>query len=1174
MLNNEDRLFEFVLGMATVLMLCGIDQAAWAAKPGIAAGSQHTVALHSNGTLRAWGDDTWGQLGTGRLNQSATPIPTVGLTRVIAIAAGDSHTITLRSDGTVWAWGANGAGQLGNGNTMTRTTPAAVPGLTGVVAIAAGSSHTVALKSDGTVWAWGNNNYGQLGIGNFYPYSRATPAVVPDLSGVIAIAAGFGHTLALKSDGSVWAWGWNDFGQLGDGTRTWDPPYGRATPGIVPDLTGVIAIAAGFAHSVAFKSDGSVLAWGLNSNGQLGDGSSYDHATPAIVSSLTGVTAIAAGSAHTFALKSDGSVWAWGSNGSGELGNGSILQVYPASVPGLAGVTAIASGAFHTIALKFDGTVLTLGDNRYGQLGDGSITTQEPYGRATPTAVPGLTGVIGLAAGSNHTAVLKSDGSVLSWGNNMSSQLGDGSLQVRSVPAKVPGITSVIAVAAADLNTVALRADGTVWTWGANWKGQLGDGTFTDRTTPAVVPGLSGVVAIDAGYMYTVALKSDGSVWAWGWNNYGQLGDGTTLGFYEGRPTPSQVKGLTSVTAIAAGDYQTVALKSDGSVWAWGSIDSAEPGPPSTVPIVVPGITGVIAIASGTSHTMALKSDGSVWTWGSNSSGQLGNGSMPPYSQHDRTTKPAAVPGLAGVIAIAAGDGRSVALDAKGIVWTWGKYGLGPLAAVPDLTGVVAIDVNGHTLALKADGSVAAWGWNWWGELGDGGFAEHYSPVLVVNPSIDGYLNLNTDAPIIPPANLKLPFFLTSTGKIADTSATVVTTINFNATTIDTSAKTTSASTGTTNFKATDAGPTGSVYVTGMVPPNWLPPQTSPDKRTPFDVQSPIASDAAGFVLKQLTPAGWQLVVNGQLIPYASGVLNDLLATQMILDRIDTTNLKGAVFCLGYGTSAPEMTASGRMRAVATIPGGPASAVSCNVAASSPTTPLTGLWWNQSESGWGISLTQHSAMMFLAWYTYDAAGNPIWYVMSSCPVSNNNACSGNIYQVASGSALTVPWNGSAKAVTQAGTGSLTFYDNNRGVLNYMLNGVSGIKPITRQIFATGTTAPAVDYSDLWWNANESGWGVALTQQFGMIFVTAFTYDAKGQPIWYVASSCPVVSKGCTGPLYQVSGGVEPKGQWLSPNILATQVGTVRFSFNDSGSGMMGYTINGVSGSKAITRQLF
>ncbi len=311
----------------------------------VGAGQYHSLAVRRDGSVWAWGKNTSGQLGNGTTAESASPVQVAGLTGAQAVAAGWDHSLALRDDGTVWAWGANYSGQLGNGSTTPSLVPVQVTGLSGITAIAANRSQSFAVGADGTLWAWGYNGYGQLGDGTVV--DQLSP--VPVLSGVLQVAAGYLHTLALRSDGSVWAWGANYFGQLGRGTQTSSEP----TPQMVAGLRPASAVGAGYDHSLVVAATGSVYAWGYNQYGQAADASLVEAVlAPEQVQGLTGIVAVAGGLYHSLALTANGRVYGWGSDAHGQLGDGTAnLEAQPVPTLGLAkGVDELVSGSDHVLA--------------------------------------------------------------------------------------------------------------------------------------------------------------------------------------------------------------------------------------------------------------------------------------------------------------------------------------------------------------------------------------------------------------------------------------------------------------------------------------------------------------------------------------------------------------------------------------------------------------------------------------------------------------------------------------------------------------------------------------------------------------------------------------------------------------------------------------------------------
>ena len=807
------------------------------------AGLSFSLALGSDGNLYSVGYNSSGQLGDGTTTSSSGALRKVIMpadgTKFTRISAGFTHSLAIGSDGNLYSWGDNSSGQLGNGTTDSLGTPSKVSLPTGVpkfTQISAGTNHSLALGSDGNLYSWGYNYHGELGNGNsgsVVPLPTPSKRIMPtDGTKFTQIRTGYNHSLALGSDGNLYSWGDNAYGQLGrsisgvnDGT-----PRKVNLPAGVSRFTQVIA---GGYHSLALGSDGNLYSWGDNSKGQLGRVTSgTQDGTPGKVAMPTGVTITQASAPGTIsgdfslALGSDGNLYSWGDATYGRLGRNTSgkfdgnpgMVDFPAKpkptgvkfgdTPGMS-LADNKGGTWSVITPPHAGgkTDVAVSWSRNGQQpdahldytyissytvafdSDGGKPTPDPQRitegqqAARPTSSPSKDGFLfdgwflkDAEGGSNvaydfsqpvtgnitlvaHWSPANTGG----WSISPSKGNAMGGQQATITPPKLSrGIrfNQISANLSVYGFSVGVASDGNAYAWGSNQYGQLGQGNpmSTPQKTPARVPPPDGV---DSGFTYTqavaggdhvLAIGSDGIVYAWGDNQHGQLGNGSEDSQYHSKPQP--VKGADGqpfkAVQVSAGAYASAAISPDGRVYTWGSENNAynRYSKPKLAPTLAKDPDGsgqglhAVQVSVNQGFVMALGTDGSVYTWGFNDYGQLGNGQSTGVGNATYAADPARVPDPKDTskafkaTQISAGGLYALAIGQDGTAWAWGYNGWGQLGdgtttsrPTPKQVGnptdssqpfqVAQISAGWvHSLAIDRSGTAWAWGYNYDGQLG------------------------------------------------------------------------------------------------------------------------------------------------------------------------------------------------------------------------------------------------------------------------------------------------------------------------------------------------------------------------------------------------------------------------------------------------------------------------
>ncbi len=680
----------------------------WAA---VSAGGVHTCGIRSDGSLWCWGSDSDGQLGLGLQIEVDQPTQ-VGSARWSAVSAGGLHTCGLQSDGSLWCWGRSMEGETGVGNTGTGGSiplPTQVSGTW--LAVSAGGQHTCAVRDDHSLWCWGQNISGQLG--NPLLLVRPSPVQVPAPTGSWSqVTAGYDHTCALADDGSLYCWGDNASSQLGDGTS-----IGRTYPTLI-DKQPWSRIAASYAFTCGIQA-GHLRCWGEDAG-----------ATPTPITVLgadaDGWIDVAVGNDYTMpptmcARRADGFVLCWGDNRRGllgPLGAGTQFATEPVLLQtGPSTVATISLGNQHACLIGNDQTLWCLGSDSYGQLGDGVGSHR------TPTQVPGTWSAP--ACGARETCALDAQGHPACTGENDDGELGDGTTIDRDTFAPVAGGASSSQLALGFDNSFALTASGQLWAWGEAQYGTLGNGTTApslDAPQAVATQPLSQIAASD----HACGIDMIGDLYCWGRNDSGQLGIGGT----NGSAGPVQVGPTTTWSAVATGGLHTCGISASGA-YCWGRGDSGQLGNGllptyADTPQSLANAT-FVAVTCGYAHSCAIAKDRLAWCWGDGNHGQLGVGGL------GQLLYPNELP-VVTWRKLAAGGYHTCGIQSDGSLWCWGLNSNGQLgdgtlesrdtpALVGDPTDTTWTDISAgflHTCATKSDHTLWCWGFNMSGQLGDG----------------------------------------------------------------------------------------------------------------------------------------------------------------------------------------------------------------------------------------------------------------------------------------------------------------------------------------------------------------------------------------------------------------------------------------------------------------------
>ena len=473
------------------------------------------------------------------------------------ISSGDFYSIGIKYDGTLWGWGYNASYRI-DGSEINRLTPVRIGTASNWVSVSSSATHSVAINSDGKIYAWGSNTYGQLGNGqissSMSPVQENTYA-----TDWASVSAGWQFTVAIKTNGEIWTWGLNQYGQHALGTEDSDNTHRAPSKSLDGNWTSV---SAGTFHIAAIKDDGTMWTWGKGGSGQLGHGLSTNSSVPVQENTkATNWVAVSAGHLHNIALNSLGDIYTFGANTYGQIGDGSSgASRVPKQLGSDKNWTSVSAGYDMTLAKSSTSELWATGSNTYGQLGDNTLEKKKILTKVDTNATNWLI----LSSGRYFNIVSNSDGELWSWGRNGFGELGTGSIDYETSPKQeLLAATDWLDVGVGKDFSVGLKDDGTLWTWGNGQNFALGDGTAISKNAPTQIASDKNWTKIAVCDYYALALDTNNILWAWGSNSYGRLGTGNTIS----QSTPLRITGDADWESISASIYHSAAIKNNGTLW-------------------------------------------------------------------------------------------------------------------------------------------------------------------------------------------------------------------------------------------------------------------------------------------------------------------------------------------------------------------------------------------------------------------------------------------------------------------------------------------------------------------------------------------------------------------------------------------------------------------------------